>query len=783
MKRIFTITLIILIAFNLNAINVKNLPRTIIQPDGTKIECFITGDEFGGMIHDADGYAIKRNSKTGWWYYSTEKDGKAICSEYIVGKTNPKEKGLKKGIFEFNEAFYKDVMERRKANKGKFKFSGGILKSISGTATVNTIVIFVRFDGAPEFYQDRDYYTPFFNSTTQESLKDYIQEVSYNKMNVNSTFYPECDPNTNLSYEDTYTRDYYIKDDYEANGYANFAERTDMEHGLVKRAVEAIASEVPIGINLDANNDGNIDHVCIIVQGGSANVDHGDLLWPHEWSLSSEYTYINDKRVYDYTFLNTALSFDEKTICHEFLHVVGMPDLYHQPGFYDNLEPAGYWDTMGDTHDNFPHPGTYLKYEYAGWINSIPEITTNGRYTLNPITSSSNNCFKIKSPMSCEEYFIIEYRKGSGDYESTIEGDGLLVYRINEGGNNYIGVDYDQDNNNELLDEVYIYRPNGTLSTNGSPQSAYFSSQASRTSINDNTNPSSFLWDNSNGGLRISNISNAGTSISFDFEYPYTITSESDLVCSGGSVFTANNLPGGYTISWTTSSNLEVVSGGSTATPTIRQKNTSINGEGWVQVNLTSGGCTTAACKKEVWVGAPIIDNISGPTYTPNGQWATYYAELESDLSDATDYSWTLNPLNGNSVYDYGWSCDIAFYNSGSYQLVVQAQNTCSDPNYGPYYVTGIEVYDDYYLLMTPNPTQNEATLTIKTTSIEENTYDETAEWEMEIYDQSQLLKEKKTKIKGKSTKIQTAGWKEGIYLVRVKYKDKILTGKLVVKK
>ena len=34
-----------------------------------------------------------------------------------------------------------------------------------------------------------------------------------------------------------------------------------------------------------------------------------------------------------------------------------------------------------------------------------------------------------------------------------------------------------------------------------------------------------------------------------------------------------------------------------------------------------------------------------------------------------------------------------------------------------------------------------------------------------------------------KSTKIQTSGWKEGVYMVRVKYKDEILTGKLVVKK
>lgn len=80
----------------------------------------------------------------------------------------------------------------------------------------------------------------------------------------------------------------------------------------------------------------------------------------------------------------------------------------------------------------------------------------------------------------------------------------------------------------------------------------------------------------------------------------------------------------------------------------------------------------------------------------------------------ATDYTWILNPLNGNSVYDYGWSCDIAFYNSGSYQLVVQAQNTCGP---GPYTGTGVYVYDSKSLSITPNPSNVEVTISIGSTN------------------------------------------------------------------
>jgi hypothetical protein len=87
-----------------------------------------------------------------------------------------------------------------------------------------------------------------------------------------------------------------------------------------------------------------------------------------------------------------------------------------------------------------------------------------------------------------------------------------------------------------------------------------------------------------------------------------------------------------------------------------------------------------------------------------------------------------------------------------------------------------------YTISIAPNPATGETTLTIETAS-EEKIFDETAEWELEIYSPMQALKTKKTRLKGKSTTIQTTGWTEGVYTVRVKYQNEILTGKLVVKR
>ncbi|MFZ5986709.1 MAG: T9SS type A sorting domain-containing protein [Bacillota bacterium] len=45
------------------------------------------------------------------------------------------------------------------------------------------------------------------------------------------------------------------------------------------------------------------------------------------------------------------------------------------------------------------------------------------------------------------------------------------------------------------------------------------------------------------------------------------------------------------------------------------------------------------------------------------------------------------------------------------------------------------------------------------------------------------MLKDKKTKLKGNSTTINTSGWLEGVYIVRVKYGKEVFQGKLVVTK
>jgi hypothetical protein len=245
-----------------------------------------------------------------------------------------------------------------------------------------------------------------------------------------------------------------------------------------------------------------VDHITFIVYGGPDG--WGSLLWPHK-SILGDGAIIDGKQVRTYNLLLQG-QFYVGILAHEMFHSLGAPDLYRHYGY---KFPVGPWDLMDRDLNPPQHMSCYMKFRYGGWIANIPEITTSGVYTLNPLTSPVQNCYKIASPYSNSEYFVLEYRRtASSIFEGSLPGSGLVVYRINT----------DKDGQGNALgppDEVYVYRPDGTTDADGWVGEAAFSSNVGRTAFNASTNPNSFLSLGGPGGLDISNIGASNGSISF----------------------------------------------------------------------------------------------------------------------------------------------------------------------------------------------------------------------------------------------------------------------------
>ena len=508
--RIISALLFMLASLGGHAAWINFEPQVIHQPDGTELHLFATGDEFYNWLHDADGYTIIQDHSNGYYYYAVLENGKLVASDMLAGSSDPSAAGIEPWTnISADEMAAKRAEFLETQMPAKPQIPGyASPESIQNEGVLNNLVVYIRFADQSEFTADTTFYYNMYNNTTQgyNSMDNYFQTVSYGMISIPSWFYPVPSDATVISYQDIYERSYFMPYDpvTNPNGYIG-DQKTSREHNLLKRACEFIEEEVPDDLVIDKDNDGYVDNMVFTIRGGTTA--WSTLLWPHRWALYTINVQINGKQVWDYNLqvedhLNNS---GAGVLCHEMFHSLGAPDLYHY-----NSAPysaVGSWDLM-DANNNPPQSmGAFMKHKYGGWIESLPEITECGTYTINPIGTAENQVFKIASPNSSYQYYVVEYRVAEGVFEQGIPGTGLLVYRI----------DGTQSGNAQgPPDEVYLYRPNGTTNVNGNLSQAHFGADYGRTEINNNPNPSPFLQNGSAGGLSIGNIGYVGETISFE---------------------------------------------------------------------------------------------------------------------------------------------------------------------------------------------------------------------------------------------------------------------------
>jgi M6 family metalloprotease-like protein len=493
-----------------------NVPSQRTQPDGTKIDLFFSGDEFHHWAHDKDHFTMIQDVQTGYWCWAiltpseNVTGGLLTSSGYPVHLYAPQSLALQPRI-NISEALY---LEKRET------FENGHRSNISRaptTGVINNLVVFILFADDSGFTTPFGFYDDIFNAvgTNANSMKQYFWDSSYQQLFVNSSFFPSPNGDFIVAYRSPNPRAYYQQYNAVTNpigywGGIHGVERRWREHQLLADAIHFIHDLVPIDLVIDSNGNGFVDNVCFEIRGDFD--DWADLLWPHRWVLFSNEVYLHGKRVWDYNFnIEYFTNFSGVgVLAHEFAHTLGLPDFYR---YNVPANPIGIWDLMAATLTPPQSLSAFSKWKYLGWTD-IPLITETGSYTLFPNTvSQDNHAFRIFSPNIVTEYFIVEYRSTStGLTDSTLPGSGLLVYRVNTQAGN--------GNANGPPDELYVYRPGGSPISDGNINNAFFSQQSGRISINDFTNPDSFLSNELIGGLNISNIGHAGTSISFYVEIP-----------------------------------------------------------------------------------------------------------------------------------------------------------------------------------------------------------------------------------------------------------------------
>jgi M6 family metalloprotease-like protein len=669
MKRTFSVLCAVFFVLTLFGARLMNKPVAITQPDGTILNVLASGDEFHNWLHDANNYTIIQNGNTGWYTYAVKSGDTVIAGPYIAGQSNPAALGLPVGVNISPE----QMLEKRN------QFYGAFANQRSGRAphfgTINNLVVFIKFTDSPDFDQNINYYQDMFNVSTPgyNSMHNYFQAVSYNQLDIETHFYPAPNNTTVVCYVDSHPRGYYMPlTGVNTIGYdeADYTARQEREFTLLTDASNFVSSQIPATLDLDADDDGNIDNVCFIVQG--TTTAWATLLWPHRWSIYNSTAFINGARVFDFNFqLESFLDGSGTSVlCHEMTHTLGSPDFYR---YSDNtIDPIGDWDLMCGNNNPPQSMSNWIKYNYLDWVEEFTPITQSGTYTINSVWAAENNIYRIPS-WRTNEYYVVEYRKPFGIYDSNLPGYGLLIYRLNTAANG---------NADGPPDELYIYRPNGTSNTvGGFITMANYSSQVGRTAINESTVPTGFLSDEMPGGLDISEITEAGGET---MSFRVIISNVQVTFPKGGETFFSGTA---QTITWKARS----------TTGNAKIEYSVDNGQSW-QIIVAS----TPNDGSFIWSSVPVFDSsqclikvttlAAGANDTCNNTFSivstvgapTAIFPNDQMTNAPTNPTFSWHPVSGASAYVIQISTD-SYYNQNIVNLIDWADTTYTYNNLTPF--------------------------------------------------------------------------------------------------
>lgn len=209
-----------------------------------------------------------------------------------------------------------------------------------------------------------------------------------------------------------------------------------------------------------------------------------------------------------------------------------------------------------------------------------------------------------------------------------------------------------------------------------------------------------------------------------------TLTGPS-IVCSTNTTFYLNNLPSGATVTWDKSSNLSIES---STTTSCTVKAIGI-GTGWVKAIL-GGICNPTTLTKNVWVGVPQLNSISGPTSGYTNEPYSFWTDPPRNPMSESQYEWQVQPSWYNYFINSQWYdwINITFYDSYvSYTILARAINACGPSYWVPKIIW---IYSGYGFSASPNPASEEVRITVTQRDTEAKTMEtEVPEFDVQIYD------------------------------------------------
>lgn len=411
MKKIITFALASVTALAASAVPAMRGLRPVTQADGSVIMVERVGDERMNFTLDSEG-ALLRSVNGMFEYADISADGSLVASETPVM---------------WRSARVQSRISELQASDSKLRASAlGLIpgRNFPSKGKQKAIVVLVEYSDL-SFTLD-DPYTYFNNMLNQEgfsdptyggtgSCRDYFIETSMGQ------FEPEFDVYGPVKLSGR-RRDYgSATNGYEANAYL-----------MVTEACEQLDATVDFS-QYDRDDDGVIDNVFVFYAGqGEATYGPEESVWPHSSEVIG--THIHDgKQLKVYGCSNEwEISRPDGigTFCHEFSHVLGLPDLYNTVA--NTTYTPGYWSVMdyGPYLNGGMTPPTYSTYERnaLGWIDLI-ELKADQTGVELPDLRTTNVGYSVSNSTHSTEFYLFENRRKDG-FDKYLPGEGMLVWHV-----------------------------------------------------------------------------------------------------------------------------------------------------------------------------------------------------------------------------------------------------------------------------------------------------------------------------------------------------------------
>lgn len=289
---------------------------------------------------------------------------------------------------------------------------------------------------------------------------------------------------------------------------------------MVKEACEYAESELGVDFtNYDYNEDGNVDFVYVIYAGYAESYGaSSNTIWPHASDINAlgVQCEVSGKEVRRYACSSELKYVSGETVegigtfCHEFGHVLGLPDLYNTRN--QSYIQLGTWDIMDQgSYNNESHtPPAYSAFERSslGWMELTELDTPSDLVTLEELTES-NTAYRISTPVE-DEFFILENRQQRG-WDTYQPGRGLMITHVayDQGAwdGNYV--------NSGIVSRVDIEEADGVQSALTASSDLY--PYGDNDMFTDYSQPSSMTWDRQPTGKGVTQIRDNDGVVTFRF--------------------------------------------------------------------------------------------------------------------------------------------------------------------------------------------------------------------------------------------------------------------------